>query len=191
MIRVNLLPVEERVPEPAVSFKVPRARIWVTGVVAAALLVPIGGLYLMQRVKIASLQADIQQAQVEHRRLKPQIDRIKELMAQRGELNRSLAVIQSLTRERYDAVQLMDEIASLVPDYLWFTKVNEVRRGQVELEGMTFSNLMVAELMRRLEESDLFDNVAIVISEKAKKLNASDPTGYPVLEFTLTAQVKP
>ena len=76
MIRVNLLPVEERVPEPKVSLKVPRARIWLSAVVAAAVLVPIGGLYLMQEVKIAGLRADIRAAEVEHRRLKPQIDRI-------------------------------------------------------------------------------------------------------------------
>ena len=64
-------------------------------------------------------------------------------MAEREELNRSLAVIQQLTRERFYSVELMDEISSLVPDYLWFTKVNEVSRGMVHLEGRTFSNLMV------------------------------------------------
>lgn len=187
MIRVNLLPVEERVPEPKISLKVPRARIWLTAVVAAAVLVPIGGLYLMQEVKIAGLRADIREAEVEHRRLKPQIDRINQLMAEREELNRSLAVIQTLTRERFYSVELIDEISALVPDYLWFTKVNEVSRGKVHLEGHTFSNLMVAELMRRLEDSDLFDNVAIVISEAAKQ-NVSNT--HPVLAFTVTANVK-
>lgn len=189
MIRVNLLPVEERVPEPRVSLKVPRARIWLTAVIAVAFLVPIGGLYLMQEVKIAGLRADIREAEVEHRRLKPQIDRINQLMTEREELNRSLAVIQQLTRERYHSVELMDHVASLIPDYLWFTKVYQVGRNRVQIEGQTFSNLMVAELMRRMDESDLFANVAIVVSETAKQ-RGGPQSKHPVLEFTVTADVK-
>lgn len=190
MIRVNLLPTEERVPEPKITVQVPRAKIWVTAIAALAVLAPIAGVHLMQRVKIASIRADIQAAEVEHRRLKPQIDRINQLVAQREQLNQRLAVIQSLTRERFSTVSLMDELAALVPDYLWFTKVDEVHRGQVELVGRTFSNLMVAELMRRMEESEMFDGVAIVLSERAEDRRA-DPDGPPILEFTISATVKP
>ena len=187
MIRVNLLPTEERVPEPSVSIQVPRARIWITALVALAVLAPIAGVYLMQRVKIASLRADIQAAEVEHRRLKPQIDRIDQLMAQREQLNQRLGVIQMLTRERFGSVALMDELSGLIPSYLWFTKIDEVRKGQVELVGHTFSNLMVAELMRRMETSDMFGDVSIISSEKAPGIGQ----GQSVLKFTLSATIKP
>ena len=40
--------------------------------------------------------------------------------------------------------------------------------------------------MRRMEDSDLFDSVAIVVSEAAKQNTSS----HPVLEFTVTANVK-
>lgn len=189
MIRVNLLPTEERIPEPKITVQVPRAKIWVTVIAALAVLAPIAGVHLMQRVKIAAMRADIQAAEVEHRRLKPQIDRIDQLMAQREQLNQRLSVIQSLTRERFFTVALMDELAVLVPNYLWFTKVDEVHRGKVELVGRTFSNLMVAELMRRMEESEMFDNVGIVLSERVTDRNAG-PDGPPVLEFTISATVK-
>lgn len=189
MIRVNLLPAEERIPEPKITVQVPRAKIWVTVIAALAVLAPIAGVHLMQRVKIASIRADIQAAEVEHRRLKPQIERIDQLMAQREQLNQRLAVIQGLTRDRFFTVALMDELANLVPNYLWFTKVAEVQRGKVELVGRTFSNLMVAELMRRMEESEMFGDVAIVLSEKVDGRGAED--GPPVLEFTISATVQP
>ncbi|MCA9726698.1 MAG: PilN domain-containing protein [Candidatus Eisenbacteria bacterium] len=189
MIRVNLLPQEERVPEPKLTMQVPRARIWVSAVVIAAVLIPIGGVYLMQRVKIASLEADIQAAEVEHRRLKPQIDRINQLMEQREQLNERLAIIQTLNRGRFGTVELVDEIAQLVPDYLWFNKINEPRPGELELVGQTFSNLMVAELMRRMEASNRFSDVSIVQSEKEKSVSTRNPTGQPVLEFTLAAKI--
>lgn len=189
MIRVNLLPQEERVAEPKLSMQVPRARIWVSAVVVAAVLLPIGGIYLMQRVKIASLKADIQAAEVEHRRLQPQIDRINQLMAQREQLNERLSIIQTLNGGRFETVELVDEISQLVPDYLWFTKVNESRPGELELVGHTFSNLMVAELMRRMEASSRFREITIVQSEKEKTVSARNPNGQPVLEFTLAAKV--
>ncbi len=189
MIRVNLLPEEERVPEPSISVQVPRAKIWVTLIALGAVLVPIAGVHLMQSVKIASLRADIQAAEVEHRRLQPQIDRINQLMAQREQLNQRLAVIQTLTRERFFSVSLMDEMSALVPNYLWFTKVSEINRGQVEIVGRTFSNLMVAELMRRMEESEMFESVSIVLSERAKDRAVTE--GPSVLEFTISATVKP
>lgn len=189
MIRVNLLPQEERVAEPKLSMQVPRARIWVSAVVVAAVLLPIGGIYLMQRVKIASLKADIQAAEVEHRRLQPQIDRINQLMAQREQLNERLSIIQTLNGGRSETVELVDEISQLVPDYLWFTKVNETRLGELELVGHTFSNLMVAELMRRMEASSRFRDITIVQSEKEKTVSARNPNGQPVLEFTLAAKV--
>jgi type IV pilus assembly protein PilN len=189
VIRVNLLPQEERVPEPKLSMQVPRARIWVSAVVVAAVLLPIGGIYLMQRVKVASLKADIQAAEVEHRRLQPQIDRINQLMAQREQLNQRLSIIQSLNGGRFGTVELVDEISQLVPDYLWFTKVNETRPGELELVGHTFSNLMVAELMRRMEASSRFREISIIQSEKEKSVSARNPNGQPVLEFTLAAKV--
>jgi type IV pilus assembly protein PilN len=169
--------------------QVPRARIWVSAVVVAAVLLPIGGIYLMQRVKIASLKADIQAAEVEHRRLQPQIDRINQLMAQREQLNERLSIIQTLNGGRSETVELVDEISQLVPDYLWFTKVNETRLGELELVGHTFSNLMVAELMRRMEASSRFREITIVQSEKEKTVSARNPNGQPVLEFTLAAKV--
>jgi len=108
-------------------------------------------------------------------------------MAQREQLNQRLGVIQMLTRERFGSVALMDELSGLIPSYLWFTKIDEVRKGQVELVGHTFSNLMVAELMRRMETSDMFGDVSIISSEKAPGIGQ----GQSVLKFTLSATIKP
>ncbi len=190
MIQVNLLPKEERLPEPALSVQVPRARVWVTALVAGAVLLPLGGLYVMQRTKITSLKADIQAAELETRKLKPQIDRINQLMAEREQLNMRLSVIQELSRQRFLAVEMLDDLAAQVPDYLWLTKVADEGPGQITVEGMTFTNLMVAELMSRMEESRLFENVALTVAEKAK-LKGDDAAEKPVYKFTLTARVKP
>jgi type IV pilus assembly protein PilN len=187
VIQVNLLPKEERLPEPRLSVQVPRPKVWITAVVLAALVVPVGGIFVMQRSKVSSLRSDIAVAQAEARKLQPHIDRVNRLMAERQELNQRLAVIQELTRQRFHSVELLDELALQVPDYLWLTKVAANGPGQVTVEGMTFTNLMVAELMGRMEESELFENIALTVSERAKVQEQAD---RPVLKFTLTARVK-
>jgi Tfp pilus assembly protein PilN len=144
-------------------------------------------MHAMQRARLTSLRADVAQARVEMQRLKPQIDRIETLTREREDLNRRLAIVQSLTRERYVPVTTMDQLADQVPDYLWLTHLGTAGGRQVTVEGKTFSNLMVAELMSRMEASDLFESVGLVVAEKSK---ANHPEARPVLQFTLTARVK-
>jgi len=187
VIQINLLPKEEQVPEPRLSLSVPRARVVLPAVIGAALLLPLGGMHAMQQARIASLRADIRQAELEMQRLKPQIDRINQLTVERADLNMRLAVIQGLTRERHVPVMVLDQLADQIPDYLWYTRVASPAPGQISLEGMTFSNLMVAELMSRMEASELFDNVALVVAERAKGPAAA---ARPLLSFTLTARIK-
>jgi outer membrane protein assembly factor BamA len=54
----------------------------------------------------------------------------------------------------------------------------------VSMEGQTFSNLLVAELMSRMQEDGFFENVALSVSER--KMVA----GQPVVNFTLDTKIK-
>lgn len=189
MIQINLLPKEEQLPEPRLaSIRIPRAKVVLPVVSAVAILLPLAGMYAMQQARIASLRADISQTETEMQRLRPQIERISQLTAEREELNTRLSVIQGLTRDRYLPVMMMDNLADEVPDYLWLTRLAQTSPGQVQVEGLSFSNLMVAELMTRMEETELFDGVGLVVAERAKQ-SRSGPR--PLLSFTLTARVKP
>ena len=187
MIQINLLPKEEQPPEPHLTMGAPRARVWIPLVVGAAVILPLFGIYAMQRTRIASLRTDIRQTEVEMRRLQPQIDRINQLTVEREQLNTRLSVIQGLTRDRYLAVKTMDRLADEIPDYLWLTRVAETGPDQLTVEGMAFSNLMIAELMSRMEESDFFEGIALVVAERAKSGSTGDRT---LLSFTLTARVR-
>lgn len=188
MIQVNLLPKEERLPEPRLAVQTPRRRVWVSAIVSGALLVPLLGLHLMQQAKLTSLRSDIQEAEAETLRLKPEIDRINQLMSEREQLNTRISVIQELTRQRYFTVELLDDLALQVPDYLWLTKVEEAGANQLTVEGLTFTNLMVAELMSRMEDSPMFEGVSLSVAEKAKTGKAK--SDRPVYKFAVTARIK-
>jgi type IV pilus assembly protein PilN len=183
MIRINLLPQEERVQKkklalPGVATVAPIA---VVGLFLAAVV----GITVMERSKIASLKRDIARAEEEARRLKPQIDKVNELTRQREELNTRLQIIQDLDQGRFHTVRVLDGVASDIPGYLWLTAMRDQGGSKLTLEGVTFSNLVVADLMMRLDRSELFDNVDLVVTQKGS-IDARSVT-----KFTVTAGITP
>ena len=184
MIHVNLLPHEERPAAPRLAVSVSGRGVWIGLAAGLAILVPIVGIGVMQQVKISGLKSDISQAETEARELRPHINKINTLMRERGEINECLVTVQALARDRYLPVQLMDELADQTPEYLWLTKIRHGSAGQTALEGQTFSNLLVAELMTRMQEGGFFEDVSLSVSER-KMVG-----GQPVVNFTVDARIK-
>jgi len=105
MIRINLLPREEKAQRKApISFKAGELLIPVA-VVAAALLV-MAGTGLSQSARISSLQKSIAQIDAESRALAPQIERVNRLAQERAELDLRLGVIAKLEKGRTASVQV-------------------------------------------------------------------------------------
>jgi len=185
VIRVNLLPLEERAQQTNPALRLPTRGFWLPLAISIAIFVPLAGIGAMQRVKIASLKSDIAQAEIEERQLKPQIEKVQALEGERADVNQRLVSVTDLARDRYLPVEVMDELAARTPDDLWLTKFNQKTTGELELEGMTFSNLLVADLMTQMEGADIFDGVALTVSER--KMIGDNK----VVKFTLTSKIKP
>jgi Tfp pilus assembly protein PilN len=185
VIRVNLLPLEERVAQTHPSLQMPTRGFWLPLIISIAILVPLAGISVMQRFKIASLKSDIVQAQIETRQLQPQIDKVRALEKERADVNQRLLSVTDLARDRYLPVQMLDELAAHTPENLWFTKLSNKTSGELAVEGMTFSNILVADLMTRMEEADIFDRVALTVSER--KMIGDNK----VVSFTLTSKIRP
>ncbi|MCK4303313.1 MAG: PilN domain-containing protein [Candidatus Eisenbacteria sp.] len=186
MISVNLLPKEERSPERQVV-TIPRRQFLVPLGVVLALIVPIGSLYLMQVAKTQGLKADIILAEQESERLKPQIEKINQLIKKREELNLKLNLVRDLNRARTLPVQLLDELSIQVPNHLWLTKVTQNGPSAMTIEGLTFSNLVVADLMSRLERTDLYRDVDLTVAEK--ELIVEEKIARPLVRFVLTTGI--
>ncbi len=181
MIRINLLPAEERVGQarkmPAVS--------WMVGPVtaAAALVMVIFAATAVQTAQIRSLEKEVSKAERETASLAPQIDRIGQLAKERADMDLRISLIKRLESSRYVRVQMLDEVSRQLPDHVWLSGVKESTPGSVQITGVTFSNLMVADFMQRLENSPLYEKVDLSVSEKGTMEDRD------VIKFTLTAQV--
>ena len=181
MIRINLLPREER--QARRSFTLPK----MGAIVPVLALLGVVGLFaafsVIQTLQVGRLKADIARARVEAEKLRPQIQTIQELTQKREELQRRLNVITSLDKNRLWRVKLVDELSRCVPDHLWLSSYEETGPDQVKIDGVTFSNLLVADFMSRLEASPLYGQVDLIVAEKGTIDQRN------VVKFTVTAKM--
>jgi type IV pilus assembly protein PilN len=181
MIRINLLPRDERQVRRKIVLPNLGAMVPVFALLAVAgLLVAFS---IIQAMQVARLKADIAHAREEAEKLRPQIQTIQELTQKREELTRRLNVIASLDKNRLWRVKLVDELSRCVPDHLWLSNYEEIGPDQVKIEGVTFSNLLVADFMSRLEASPLYGDIDLVVAEKGQIDQRN------VVKFTITAKM--
>ncbi len=184
MIRVNLLPREGKTQrKPAMTFKVGDLVVPVAMLAAAGLV--IAGTAVSQRMRIANLDKSIADVEAQSRALAPQIERVQRLAQERAELDLRLGIISRLEKGRTQSVRLMDELARCVPDHLWLTGATQDAGSGLQLEGVTYSNLVVSDFMSRLERSPMFAGVELEVAERGA-IGDRD-----VVRFRVSCQVTP
>lgn len=185
MIRVNLLPREEKAQRKSFSIDLKLGDMVLPGAVLGLATLVIAGTVMSQRTTVTGLEKSIEQVDNESRALAPQIARVNQLAQERAELDLRMGIIHQLESGRTQSVRLMDELAKCVPDHLWLTGATQDAATTLSLEGVTYSNLVVSDFMARLERSDLFSNVELSVAEKGTVSEKS------VVKFRLTCNVTP
>ena len=184
MIRINLLPKEEKAQRPvSISFKAGDLVIPAVLIVASVLV--IAGTALSQYSRATSLARSIADVDEQSRVLAPQIERVNRLAQERAELDLRLGIIAKLEKGRAQSVRLMDELARCVPDHLWLTGAIDDGGRNLSVEGVTYSNLVVSDFISRLERSSLFANVELDFAERGAVGERE------VVKFRVTCQVTP
>ncbi|OQX85880.1 MAG: hypothetical protein B6D63_01250 [Candidatus Latescibacteria bacterium 4484_7] len=183
MIKINLLPPEERAKKK--EFKLPEMSTMylVAGVVIFFGVIVTSG--IVQQHKIRTLKNKIEVAKEESRKLAPQLAKIKKISKEREEVNKRLELIASLDRYRYFRVKLLNDIGIKIPRNCWLTGVTEISPNNLNIEGIAFSNYTVADMITNLEKSPLFTRVDLNIAQRGKIKDRN------VMKFKLSANVMP
>jgi len=163
MIRINLLPRDERKTRRAMQM--PKIGSLMPVLVLLLVIALFGAVSVFQALQNGRLHTESARTEQEAAKLKPQIQTIQELTLKREELQRRLTVIADLDKTRLQRVMLVDELSRCVPEHLWLTSYEETA-NKVQIEGVTFSNLLVADFMTRLEASPLYGTVDLLVAEK-------------------------
>jgi type IV pilus assembly protein PilN len=179
MIRINLLPKEEKPTKAALLW----GRIFVWTLIGAAVVLAVGvGWHILRSYEIATLKSDIEEARTEQQRYAKEAALVTELTQKRKVITERIEVIEDLDQNRFLRVQLLDELARSVPEYVWLHSFDETG-GNAFLRGRAFSNLAISRFMDSLEGKAHVDSVYLRVIRREQL------DGTPVLGFEIGYQV--
>jgi type IV pilus assembly protein PilN len=185
MIKINLLPLEDR--KKTRSIKLPAlsgaAFVWPVLVIGLFFAV-IFAVSTLQAKKMKELETKIAEAKKESAALAPQLKRIRQLTREREEVNKRLGIIAALDKDRYLRVKLLNDISEKLPANCWLTSLKEQNGSKVSMDGVTFSNYVIADFMNNLEKSDHFGEVRLKLAQEGKIME------YNVIKFSLESMVR-
>lgn len=192
MIKINLIPKEElkrRKGKRVVGKKkfVLPTGIDVYGSIGFAVIIIILAfiIHIKQNSDIKRMNKDITNLQTEYNRLKKEVDFVHTLEKKKAELQKWVSVVQKLNAHRSLRVHLLDEINRLLPNYLWLNTLKEEKSGKITIGGTTFSNLIVADFVNKLNTSPYLSDIVLV------ELKRTTIGGHDVMDFTITATLSP
>ncbi|MER2518785.1 MAG: PilN domain-containing protein [Candidatus Accumulibacter phosphatis] len=156
MIRINLLPHrEEKRRARRQQFYAVLALITVlSGLIVFLVYSVIGGYIAAQDAKNDFLQKEIAV-------LNKQIDQINRLKAQSDALMARKRIIESLQRDRAEAVRLLSELAKQMPEGVYIRSLKQVGQS-IHLVGYAQSSARVSTLMRNIEASPWLEKPRLI-----------------------------
>ncbi len=166
MIKINLAPPRARRGMRDFHLRLPSFNL---GVLFLLVYVAVGAgvtLYWLQvRAEETRLTDEIAQANTELARLKPVAAQAAKVKDQLADLHKRVKTIDELTKEQSKPIRMFDAFASIVPNDLWVTRMEEKGR-LLKVTGTAFSSLAVSDLMANLRASGRFKEVEIVVSRQ-------------------------
>ena len=134
MIRINLMPIEERSQKARrVSSQKKSGGLLLPLAILAGLLVLVVGTIVQQQAQIHMLAREVAQVEQDSHALAPQIAMVERLSRERSELDMRLSLIEQLGHGRFDSVRLVDELDRAVPDHMWLTAMLQSGSDQITL----------------------------------------------------------
>jgi len=184
MIEINLLRKEKIKRERARRrIKIPfNLGIFLVVFFFVLMLIVFASISIYQIGKINGLKKGILRAEREKEALQEEVRLVNELAQKQSEVMVKLGIIEKLDQDRFFEAHLLQEICEAVPDYLWLTSVVEKPPG-ITIEGMAYSNFIIADFLERLALSPYFKNVELISVEKAESGTKE------VAKFTLTSEL--
>ncbi|MDG1752960.1 MAG: PilN domain-containing protein [Thalassotalea sp.] len=115
--------------------------------------------------------------------LDARISQIKTLNDKKSELQKRTAVVEQLQRSRNVGTQVLDEIAKVVPTGIYLIKM-EKQGNSLQLLGKSESNNHLANMIRKIESSDLFTDAVL------ESITANDAQSKLLSDFKMRVRIK-
>lgn len=161
MIRINLLPVRAAQRKEKL-----RTQISVLCLGLLLVCVACGAEYMRMNTKINDKKEEVAKVEQESSQLKKKIGEVSRYKKLQADLKKKLEILQVLKDGKSGPVHLLNELTSALPEKLWIVDFSS-EDGQVKINGLCFSEQIVAEFMRNLEKSPYYRNVELGVTQQA------------------------
>ena len=177
MIRINLLPVRASRRRETAQKQLVYAVVGLLVVCGACF-----GVHTQVAGKVDAVAQQNQQLQQEIDRLKQVIGKGEEFEKKKEALQKKLDIIQTLKARKTGPVHMLDEIATNIPEKCWLTSLAEVNK-KLTITGVALNFEVIADFIKKLEESGYFDDVYLVSTQQREK------ESLKLKEFSVTARM--
>jgi type IV pilus assembly protein PilN len=176
MIRINLLPVEEKREVKGLG------EFIVYVFVIIAVLVVLVATNIVQNKRIANTNKRIEDVKRRIAKLEDVKKRVEEFKAKNKELEDRIKAIAILEENRTGPLFVMDSLSSAVPDRAWIDKFTE-KSSVAQIEGIAWDERTVADFMKRLQSSPYFQNVEL------KVIKTKEIQNLPLKNFAIESKL--
>lgn len=174
MIKINLLPVRSSKKKETAKQQLSILILVVVGVLVVSMAI-----YSVTLAKISAAKDDIDRSEKEIQQLKAKIGEIDNIKKFQAEVKKKLDVLNQLRKEKTGPANRLAKLSDATPDKLWLTKYAE-NGANVAISGIALSEDIIADFMRKLQDTVDFANVELQVTEqteisgvKAKKFDIS------------------
>jgi len=115
--------------------------------------------------------------------LDARISQIRTLNEKKSELQKRTSVVEQLQRSRNVGTQVLDEIAKVVPTGIYLTRM-EKQGNSLQLIGKSESNNHLANMIRKIERSDLFTDAVL------ESITSNDGESKLLSDFRMRVRIK-
>jgi type IV pilus assembly protein PilN len=160
MVTINLLPIKAELRRKTLI-----QHLIVLGVCVLVLVIGLGAIQGSIKYRKDILQQDIVSTKVEIQKLTIKAGEIEDFKKRKQELERKLDIIKDLNTKKMGPVQMLDELSILIPEKAWIKSLNNTGNKLV-LEGTAIDDTVIADFMKKLQGSQHFTDVELVIAEQ-------------------------
>ncbi len=160
MVTINLLPVKAELRKRALIEHA--AILGFCVIVAILLLSTIQG---SLNSKKDYLNAEIASTKVEINKLAKEAEKIEEFKKRKQDLERKLEIIANLKTQKSGPVEVLDQLSLIIPEKAWVNSIKNSGNSLV-LDGYAVDNPTIAQFLKRLQASQYFSDVVLVLSQQ-------------------------
>ncbi len=165
MIRINLLPVRAIKKKETIRFQI-------SVFFMSILLCLVICFYVNFTLKreIDNLNYQINASREELVRLKKMIGEVSKFENEQKILKEKINIIDNLEKDRDVSVHLLDELTQIIPQRVWIDSFKQTE-NTIDIEGVAVDNQTIADFMARMEASQYFKGVELIVTQQVEQKN--------------------